>query len=131
MRSFCGMAFCLLLSACHPPESPKTQTAVFNLFDLFRPEDLTGKVTPEDAGWKRVEWRAQEMAPWIPPPKTEEDSPQRTVTQTAALAFSALNDLGEPKITQGQLTGDITGPVPVLHFALKENRGGAESVKFI
>ena len=126
------MAFCLLLSACHQQQSPKNQTGVFRLFDLFQPDDLAGKVTPEDAGWKRTEWRTQDMAPWSPPPKTDEtNSPQPAATQATALGFRALQDLGEPKINQGQLVGDITGSAPVLHFALKENRGGAESVKFI
>jgi len=92
---------------------------------------LTGKVTPDDAGWKRTEWRAQDMAPWTPPPKPEADSPQPAVTQIAEIGFRTLQDLGEPKINQDRLTADITGPAPVLHFALKENRGGAESVKFI
>src|SRR5437879_4855717 len=130
IRTFCGMAFCLLLSACHQQqESPKKQTAVFRLFDLFQPDDLAGKVTPDDAGWKRTEWRTQDMGPWTPPPKTEEtNAPQPAMTQVAALGFRALQDLDEPKIEQGQLTGDITGPAPILDFALKENRGGAESV---
>src|SRR5262245_47481103 len=127
------MAFCLLLSACHQQESPKTQTAVFRLFDLFQPEDLAGKVTPEDAGWKRTEWRTQDMVAWSPPPKSDDaDNPQPAAARPpAALGFRALQDLGEPKMAQGELSADITGPAPILNFALKENRGGAESVKFI
>jgi arylsulfatase A-like enzyme len=125
----CAIAFCLVLSACHKQEAKPV--AVFRLFDLFQPDDLIGKVTPEDAGWKRVEWQAPDMAPWTPPPKPDTNGPQRTVSQKADLNFRAVHDLGEPMISQGQLTSDITGPTPVLHFALKANRGGAESVKFI
>ena len=71
------------------------------------------------------------MGPWTPPPKPDTNNPQPAVTQRTPLGFSALNDLGEPKINQSQLTADIKGSAPVLHFALKENRGGADSVKFI
>src|SRR5262249_52357364 len=115
-----GLALGLLLSACQQHESPKNQTAVFRLFDLFQPTDLTGTVTPENAGWNRIEWRAQDMAPWTPPPKKDKsdkpdaDAPPPRTPQTAALAFRALNDLSEPKVSQGQLTADITGPAPVL-----------------
>ena len=56
------LLFCLILVACRQEQSSKTKTAVFRLFDLFQPEDLSGKVTPENAGWKRVEWRVAEMA---------------------------------------------------------------------
>src|SRR6185369_13619916 len=108
-----------------------TQTAVFRLFDLFQPNDLAGKVSPDDVGWKRTEWRAQEMAPWIPPTKSEDSTNQPAVVQTAPLAFRAVNDLEEPKINQGQLSASIKGAASVLDFALKDNRGGAESVKFI
>jgi arylsulfatase A-like enzyme len=128
---FPGFAVALILSGCQQKAPPESQAAVFRLFDLFQPEDLTGKVTPEDAGWKRVEWRVQDMAPWTPPPKSDDDSPKPVATPAPALGFRALNDVTELKTAAGQLTGDITGPAPVLHFALKENRGGAESVKFI
>jgi len=63
--------------------------------------------------------------------RTEEGSNQPRVTQAAPLAFRAINDLEEPKINQGQLIANIRGPAPILDFALKENRGGAESVRFI
>src|ERR1043166_4768781 len=130
MPAIFGLGCCFLLSACHRQESAKMEMAVFRLFDLFQPDDLTGKVTPENAGWKRVEWRVQDMAPWTPPAKTNDtNSPQPAPIQTAALGFRAVQDLDEPKIKEGQLTGEITGPEPVLDFALKENRGGAESVK--
>jgi len=131
LSTACGVAFCLLLPACRQQETPKNQTAVFRLFDLFQPDDLTGKVNPDDVGWKRVEWRAQEMARWTPPPKTEAGSNQPAIPQAVPLAFRALNDLDDPKINQGQLTGNIKGSASVLDFALKENRGGAESVKFV
>jgi len=131
MRVAHGLALCLLFAACNQHESPKTQTTVFRLFDLFQPEDVTGKLNPENAGWKRVEWRAQDMAPWSPPSTTNEDARPPAAPQTAGLGFRSLNDLGELKLTEGQLSADITGAAPVLDFALKENRGGAESVKFI
>ena len=114
-----------------PPGTPKNQTAVFHLFDLFQPDDLTGKVGPDDVGWKRAEWRATEMAQWTPPPKSKEGTNQPPAIQPVGLAFRAVNDLDEPKVDKGQLTGKITGPEPVLDFSLKENRGGADSVKFI
>jgi hypothetical protein len=126
-----AFALCLFLPGCHQQEAPKTQTAVFHLFDLFQPDDLTGKVGPDDVGWKRAEWRATEMALWTPPPKSKEGSNQPPATQAVAIAFRAVNDLDEPKIDKGQLSGKITGPDPVLDFSLKENRGGADSVKFI
>lgn len=121
----------LLLSGCHQKAPSKNQAVVFRLFDLFQPEDLTGKVTFDDAGWKRVEWRAQDMAPWTPPPKAETESPKPTAAGVPALGFRALHDIAELKIEQGKLVGDITGSTPVLHFGLKQNRGGAESVKFV
>ncbi|MCI0539997.1 MAG: sulfatase-like hydrolase/transferase, partial [Verrucomicrobiales bacterium] len=126
-----GLAICLILSGCSPKVAPENQAKVFRLVDLFSPEDLTGKVTLDDAGWKRVQWPAQEMAPWTPPPKTEADGPKPVAAPAPALGFRALNDLGELKTDQNKLSGDISGPAPVLHFALKENRGGAETVKFI
>src|SRR5260221_11021678 len=92
-----GMVCCLLLPACHQQESPKTRTSVLRLFDLFQPEDLTGKVTPENAGWKHFEWGVQDMAPWTPPPKPDTNNPQRAGTQTAPLGFSALNEHDEAK----------------------------------
>ncbi|MBI3413705.1 MAG: sulfatase [Verrucomicrobia bacterium] len=126
-----GLLFCLLLSACQQKENPKTKTAVFRLFDLFQPEDLAGKVNPEDAGWPRVEWRAADMTPWFPVKKSDTNSPSSALTAGPALGFRALNDLAELKTEQAQLKGNITGPTPVLQFALNKNRGGTEPVKFI
>ena len=123
----CCLLACLILSACRKEQGAKskTKTTVFRLFDLFQPEDLSGKVTPENAGWKRVEWRAAEMARWTPPSNTETGTP-RTATMTSPIGFRALNDLSEITTNQNQLSGEITGDAPALHFALKENRGGAE-----
>ena len=128
----CCLLSCLILPACRQEQAAKTKakTTVFRLFDLFQPEDLNGKVTPDNAGWKRVEWRAADMAKWTPPLNTETGTP-RTATMTSPVGFRALNDLGEITTNQNQLSGEITGNAPALHFALKENRGGAESVKFI
>jgi arylsulfatase A-like enzyme len=128
--AFLGLAAVLLLSGCQPKSSPKNQATVFRLFDLFQPEDLTGKVTPEDVGWKRVEWQAQEMAPWTPPPKSDGTN-SKAKGPPSPIGFHALKDLEGLKLDQGKLVGDITGTTPILHFSLKENRGGAESVKFI
>ena len=125
------LAVCVILSGCQQKSSSKNKAAVFRLFDLFQPEDLSGKVTPENAGWKRTEWKAQEIAPWTPPPKLDTNSPKLSVLTGPALGLRAFKDLAELKNEQSQLKGDITGPAPILHFALKENRGGAESVKFI
>jgi arylsulfatase A-like enzyme len=120
------------MPACRQEQAAKTKvkTTVFRLFDIFQPEDLSGKVTPDNAGWKRVEWRAAAMARWTPPLNTETGTP-RTATMTSPIGFRALNDLSELTTNQNQLSGEITGEAPALHFALKENRGGAESVKFI
>jgi arylsulfatase A-like enzyme len=130
-RLILGLVGSLIWTGCQQKVPSKNQAAVFRLFDLFQPEDLTGKVTPEDAGWKRLEWPAQHMAPWNPPPKTDDETLKPATTPMPAIGFRALSDLAELKIEQGRLTGAVTGPAPVLHFALKENRGGAESVKFI
>ncbi len=128
----CCLLSGLMLSACRQEQAAqtKTKTAVFRLFDLFQPEDLKGKVTPENAGWKRVEWRAAEMARWTPPLNTETGT-ARKATFATPIGFRALNDVGEITTNQNQLSGEITGNEPVLQFALRENRGGAESVKFI
>ena len=126
-----SLAGILIWSGCLQKAPSKNQAAVFRLFDLFQPEDLIGKVTPEDAGWKRLEWRAQEMTPWSSPPKVGDSTPQPATTPMRAIGFRALNDVAKLKIEQDRLKGEITGPTPVLDFALKENRGGAESVKFI
>ncbi len=129
----CGASLALL--GCHPktasgPASKKSATAVYRLFDLFQPEDLSGKVSPEDAGWKRVEWRADEMAPWTPPP-SEPGKTNEVKTPPPVLGFQPLGDLTSLAVGQGRLAGEGTGPAPLLHFALRENRGGAENVKFV
>src|SRR2546423_9630024 len=87
LSTACRLAFCLLLPACRQQETPKNQTAVFRLFDLFQPDDLIGKLNPDDAGWKPVEWRAQDMAAAVQRPKTEQDTNQPAVIQTTAVAF--------------------------------------------
>jgi len=120
----------LLLPGCQPKSAPKTQSTVFRLFDLFQPEDLTGKVSPEDVGWKRVEWQAQEMVPWTPSPKSD-DTNSKAKGPPSAIGFHALKDVAELKVDQGKLVGDITGASPMVLFSLKDNRGGAESVKFV
>ncbi|HXG47564.1 MAG TPA: sulfatase, partial [Methylomirabilota bacterium] len=119
------------LAGCQREEASQPQTTVFRLFDLYRPEDLAGKVTPEDAGWKRTEWRAADMARWEPPASSGTDATPPPAANMAAIRFRALNDAGELRVEQGQLAGVSKGPAPVLHFALKDNRGGAASVKFI
>ena len=138
--AFLGLAAVMLVSGCQPKASPKNQSSVFRLFDLFQPEDLTGKVTPEDAGWKRVEWQAQDMAPWTPPPKSEgtnfDSKPKEPALSlskgpASAIGFHALKDLAGLRLDQGKLVGDLTGASPILLFSLQINRGGAESVKFI
>ena len=104
-------------AGCNQKAPSKNQASVFRLFDLFQPEDLTGKVTLDNAGWKPMEWRAQDMAPWTPPAIGETNSPKPAAAPAPAMGFRALNDLGEIKTDQGRLTGEITGPAPVLHFA--------------
>ena len=126
----CFVSF-LFLSACSQQETAVNQSAVVRLFDIFEADDLMGKVTPDNAGWKRIEWQAEDMTPWQPPAKPENGDVQESVAQTSALGFAALNDLGDLKIDQERLMGTIAGPAPVLHFALLENRGGADTVKFI
>ena len=128
----CCLLTCLVLSACRqePASGAKAKTSVFRLFDLFQPADLNNKVTPENAGWKRVEWHATNMVQWTPPP-IGETGLVRKVTLTSPIGFRALNDLGGLAVSQNQLAGEITGDASALHFALKENRGGAQAVKFI
>ncbi len=121
----------LILSGCQEKVASKDKAAIFRLFDLFQPEDLKGKVTLEDAGWKRVEWQTQDMAPWTVPLKVEIGTSPQPAATPASMGFRALNDLSELKIDEGKLKGETTGNSPVLHLALKENRGGAETVKFI
>lgn len=123
---------CLFFAACSQKQTAnaKTKTALFRLFDLFQPEDLSDKVTPDNAGWERIEWRASEMGRWTPPLNSETGA-LRTAIQTAPIRVRALNDLSEITTNQNQLSGEITGAAPALHFALRENRGGATSVKFI
>ena len=128
---FAFFVFVLFLSACGPKETATNQTAVVRLFDIFEPEDLIGKVTPGNAGWKRTEWQASDMDPWQPPVDAEDGEVEDSTAQPPLLGFAALNDLSELKIDQASLLGKITGPAPILHFALRENRGGAEMVKFI
>ena len=124
------LAVALILSGCHEKPSPRNQTAVFRLFDLFQPEDLAAKVTPDDVGWKQVEWQAREMAPWTPPSKSDDTNSTPFVPPTA-IGFHAVKDIGGLKLDQDKLVGDLTGAVSVLQFPLKDNRGGAESVKFV
>lgn len=121
------------LPGCQPKPSldTKSKPVVFRLFDLFRPEDLAQKVTPEEAGWRRYEWHASDMAPWSPQTKKETNHPPATAVAAPSLSFRALNDLRAVAVDQGKLVGEITAAAPVLDFTLKENRGGAESVKFI
>jgi len=129
-----GLLGGLALSGCQQKAAPKFQPppTVFRLFDLFRPDDLTGKVTPADAAWRRFEWQAQDMTPWIPSLKTETGNTSQPAPASASpIGFRARNDIGELKIDRGKLVGDLTGPRPILDFALKDNRGGAEPVKFI
>jgi arylsulfatase A-like enzyme len=128
--AFLTLAAALILSGCHKKSSPRNQAAVFRLFDLFQPEDLAGKVTLDDVGWKRVEWPAREMAPWTPPAKSDATNSPPAVPPTA-IAFHAVKDVSGLKVDQDKLVGDLAGAVPVVQFSLKDNRGGAESVKFI
>src|SRR4030095_1218585 len=92
-----GLVVGLILSGCNQKAPSKNHASVFRLFDLFQPEDLTGKVTLDDAGWEPVEWRAQDMAPWPPPPNGETNSPKLAAAPAPAMGFRALNDLGEIK----------------------------------
>ncbi|MDA1272740.1 MAG: sulfatase [Verrucomicrobia bacterium] len=126
-----GFVFCLFLSACGQKVTIEEQATTVRLFDIFEAEDLIGKITPDNAGWKRIEWSAEEMAPWQPPAKAEDGGVQESPKPAPNLGFRALNDLDVIKIDQGGLQGTIAGPAPVLHFALGKNRGGADAVKFV
>ena len=103
----------LLCSGCQQKAPKETQTAVFRLCDIFRPEDLTGAVVLDDAHWTQVAWNASEMALWTPPPKPETGSPpQPTTDPVPALGYRALQDLGGLKIEQGKLVADFSGSAP-------------------
>src|SRR6185503_11538886 len=99
----CCLLTCLILPACRQEQvaKTKTKTTVFRLFDLFQPEDLSGKVTPENAGWKRVEWSAAEMSKWVPPLNTDTNTP-RAASFASPIGFRALNDLGSITTNQNQ-----------------------------
>ena len=86
-----GLVVGLILSGCNQKAPSKNQASVFRLFDLFQPEDLTGKVTLDNAGWKPMEWRAQDMAPWTPPANGETNSPR------PAAAWQRPSGLGRPR----------------------------------
>ncbi len=126
-----GFLLGLLLPACQREEPAKANAAVFRLFDLFQPEDLAGKITPEDANWPRVEWLASDMAPWVPPPKSETNSPRNALTTRSILGFRALSDLAELRTEGAQLKGTITGKTPILDFAFAKHWGDAKSVKVV
>src|SRR6516225_11589024 len=66
-RVVSGLVLALILSGCQQKAPSKALPAVIRLFDVFQPEDLVGKVSPEDVGWRRVEWSGQAMAPYVPP----------------------------------------------------------------
>jgi arylsulfatase A-like enzyme len=114
-----GLACCLFLSACGQPETSQTNAGVVRLFDIFETDDLVGKVTAAEAGWKPTAWTAASMTPW------------QGSNQVPALGFRALHDLGGLERSDAALTGEITGEAPVLQFALQENRGGNGPIKFI
>src|SRR5262249_22545791 len=120
----------LISTGCRPNVTPTNNAQLFRLFDLFQPNDLTGKVTPEDAGWKHVEWMASGFVPWTPP-STDTNIPRAVLAPSPTLAFRALNDIADTKVEQGRLNGNIIGASPVLQFTLDRNRGGADPVKFI
>jgi arylsulfatase A-like enzyme len=130
-----GLVVGLILPGCQQQKSSpsaKKQAAVYRLFDLFQPEDLSGKIAPEDAGLKPIVWRAQEMGPWTPPVAADTNSPAQAVTAPVpVIGFQAFTDLSDLKVDPGQLTGSVTGTNPIVHLAFKNNRGGAESVKVI
>src|SRR6266536_5983529 len=88
----CLLLILLILPGCQRRETPKSKTALFRLFDLFQPEDLAGTVTPENAGWKRVEWGVTNMSPWRPPVKTDDAASSPTAPAAPAIGFRALND---------------------------------------
>src|SRR5881396_3168964 len=126
--ALCGLA---ALSACDQQVAARKQVGLYRVFDLFQPEDLKDKVTPENAGWKRMEWQAQDMTPLPASPKVENGNSAPSGTPLSAIRFESFNDLKGVTTNQGQLVGESTGAAPILHLALKENRGGAGSVKFI
>src|SRR5262249_38644981 len=123
-----GIVSCLMLAACQPQQAtPKGRAVVYRLFDLFQPEDLVGKVSPEDAGWKSLEWHVQDMVACPPPPPPEGTNAEPAAKPAAAIGFRSLKDVAELKISGSQLVGDIIGGAPVLDFTLRDNHGGAES----
>src|ERR1041385_5075904 len=87
----CG---CLFVLGCRQQTAPapKKQASVYRLFDLFQPEDLTGKINADEVGLRRVGGRAQEMAPWTPPPKADTNSTPSASNSAPALGFRALQD---------------------------------------
>src|SRR5438093_13752202 len=109
--ALCGLA---ALSACDQQVAARKQVGLYRVFDLFQPEDLKNKVTPENAGWKRVEWMVQDMTPLPPAPKVDDTNSMPSVTPLTAIGFEALNDLKDVTTNQGQLVGQSTGAAPLL-----------------
>src|SRR6185369_16222163 len=53
-----GLVAGLMWSGCGQQKLPqRKQARVIRLFDVFQPEDLSGKVSPEELGIKPVEWK--------------------------------------------------------------------------
>ena len=100
------------------------------MFDLFQPEDLAGKLGPDEAGWKRVEWNAAAMSPWSASTNNT-DNASSARAPSPELAYRPVQGVTGLKLEQGKLAGEITGPASVLDFVLRDNRGGADSVHAI
>ncbi len=119
------------LAGCQQKVVQKSKPAVFRLFDLFEPEDLTGAVTADDAGWPHLEWNAQSIAAAAPADTSLTNHPEAVPPLNPTLTYRPVQNISGLKIDQGNLVGDFTGAAPVLDFATTPNRGGADSVKFI
>lgn len=120
----------LLWSGCREQATSRTPAPVYRLFDLFQPEDLAGKIGPEDVDWKRVEWFARDMVSWTPPAKSDGTN-SKTKAMGPALGFHPVQDLTGVKVDQSRLVAELAGSNAVLQLSFRDVRGGAESVKFV
>ena len=97
-----GLVAAFILSGCGQQKLPqRKQAGVIRLFDVFQPEDLSGKVAPEELGIKPVEWKAQEMTAWTPPPKGDTNSAAIKPPIVGFGAFTNLNDLHVEQAAEG------------------------------
>ncbi|MCF7763830.1 MAG: sulfatase [Verrucomicrobia bacterium] len=110
---------CLLLSGCGQKQSQTNQAGLVRLFDILEPDDLLNEFKLPAPGWDRTEWQANAMQAWD------------GTNAAPALGFRAVADLEDPALSGSTLNARISGPAPMVQFALRDNRGGAGPIRAI